>query len=68
MKRFIRERPMLKARLLPKRTPNLNPVERLVNKPKSAVCTNRPLLRYRRCDHGRAQIPHEIQTDFPNWT
>jgi hypothetical protein len=42
VKRFIREHPMLKVKLLPKRAPNLNPVERLVNKPlKSAVCTNR---------------------------
>jgi hypothetical protein len=42
VKRFIREHPVLKVKLLPKRAPNLNPVERLVNKPlKSAVCTNR---------------------------
>lgn len=42
VKRFIRKHPMLKVKLLPKRAPNLNPVERLVNKPlKSAVCTNR---------------------------
>lgn len=42
VKRFIRAHPMLKVKLLPKRAPNLNPVERLVNKPlKSAVCTNR---------------------------
>jgi hypothetical protein len=42
VKRFIREHPMLRVKLLPKRAPNLNPVERLVNKPlKSAVCTNR---------------------------
>ena len=42
VKRFIRQHPMLKVKLLPKRAPNLNPVERLVNKPlKSAVCTNR---------------------------
>jgi hypothetical protein len=39
---FIREHPTLKVKLLPKRAPNLNPVERLVNKPlKSVVCTNR---------------------------
>jgi hypothetical protein len=32
---------MLRVRRLPKRAPNLNPVERLVNKPlKSVVCTN----------------------------
>jgi len=42
VKRFIREHPMLKVKLLAKRAPNSNPVERLVNKPlKSAVCTNR---------------------------
>ena len=42
VKRFIRQHPVLKVKLLPKRAPNLNPVERLVNKPlKSAVCTNR---------------------------
>jgi len=42
VKKYIREHPMLKVKLLPKRAPNLNPVERLVNKPlKSAVCTNR---------------------------
>jgi len=42
VKKFIKEHPMLKVKLLPKRAPNLNPVERLVNKPlKSAVCTNR---------------------------
>lgn len=43
VRRFIREhRLILKVKFLPKRAPNLNPVERLVNKPlKSAVCTNR---------------------------
>lgn len=42
VKKFIRKHPVLKIRLLPKRAPNLNPVERLINKPlKSAVCTNR---------------------------
>jgi hypothetical protein len=42
VKRFVRQHPMLKVKLLAKRAPNSNPVERLVNKPlKSAVCTNR---------------------------
>lgn len=42
VKKFIREHPMLRVKLLAKRAPNSNPVERLVNKPlKSAVCTNR---------------------------
>lgn len=42
VKKFIRQHRILKVKLLPKRAPNLNPVERLVNKPlKSAVCTNR---------------------------
>jgi transposase len=42
VKRFIRQHQILKVKLLPKKAPNLNPVERLVNKPlKSAVCTNR---------------------------
>ncbi|MDG6924963.1 MAG: transposase [Nitrososphaerota archaeon] len=42
VKKFIREHPVLKVKMLPKRAPNLNPVERLVNKPlKSGVCTNR---------------------------
>jgi transposase len=42
VKRFVRRHPTLKVRMLPKRAPNLNPVERLVNKPlKSVVCTNR---------------------------
>jgi DDE superfamily endonuclease len=42
VKRFIRQHPMLRVKLLAKRAPNSNPVERLVNKPlKSAVCTNR---------------------------
>lgn len=42
VKKFIWEHPMLKVKMLPKRAPNLNPVERKVNKPlKSAVCTNR---------------------------
>ena len=42
VKRFIREHSVLKVKMLPKRAPNLNPVERKVNKPlKSAVCTNR---------------------------
>jgi len=41
VKRFIRAHPILRVKRLPKRAPNLNPVERLVNKPfKSAVCTN----------------------------
>jgi len=41
-RKFIRDHPMLRVRRLPKRAPNLNPVERLVNKPlKSVVCTNR---------------------------
>jgi hypothetical protein len=56
VKRFIRLHPMLKVRLLPKRAPNLNPVERLVNKPlKSAVCTNRS---YRVID----EVVAEVQT------
>lgn len=39
---FIRNHWTLKVKFLPKRAPNLNPVERKVNKPlKSAVCTNR---------------------------
>ena len=42
VKRFVRQHQMLRVKLLAKRAPNLNPVERLVNKPlKSAVCTNR---------------------------
>lgn len=42
VRKFIRDHPMLRVRRLPKRAPNLNPVERLVNKPlKSVVCTNR---------------------------
>ena len=42
VKKFIREHRMLKVKMLPKKAPNLNPVERKVNKPlKSAVCTNR---------------------------
>lgn len=42
VKKFIREHPILRVKLLAKRAPNSNPVERLVNKPlKSAVCTNR---------------------------
>ena len=42
VKRFIREHPILRVKILPKMAPNLNPVERLVNKPlKSVVCTNR---------------------------
>jgi hypothetical protein len=42
VERFIREHPILEVKMLPKRAPNLNPVERLVNKPlKSVVCTNR---------------------------
>lgn len=42
VKRFIRRHPTLRVKLLAKRAPNSNPVERSVNKPlKSAVCTNR---------------------------
>lgn len=42
VKRFMRKHPVLKTKRLPKRAPNLNPVERLINKPlKSSVCTNR---------------------------
>ena len=41
VERFIREHPVLRVKLLPKRAPNLNPVERLVNKPlKSVVCAD----------------------------
>ncbi len=42
VKKFIRKHSILKVKFLPKRAPNLNPVEKLVNAPiKSAVCTNR---------------------------
>ncbi len=42
VKRFIRAHPMLRTKLLPKRAPNLNPLEWKVNsRLKSAVCTNR---------------------------
>jgi len=42
VKRFIRNNLMLRLKFLPKRAPNLNPVEKLVNAPlKSAVCSNR---------------------------
>jgi len=46
VKRLIRKHPVLKTKRLPKRAPNLNPVERIINKPlKSAVCTNRSYYR-----------------------
>ena len=42
VKRFIREHPVLRMRLLPKRAPKLNPTEWIVNRPlKSVVCSNR---------------------------
>lgn len=42
VKRFVRQHPMLRVKLLAKRAPNSNPVERLLNKPlKSTVCTNK---------------------------
>ena len=42
VRKFIREHPILKTKLLPKRAPKPNPVERKVNRPlKAAVCTNR---------------------------
>ena len=42
VKRFIREHPVLRVRLLPKRAPKLNPTEWIVNRPlKSVVCSNR---------------------------
>ena len=42
VERFIREHPVLRVKLLPKRKRDINSVERLANKPaKSVVCTNR---------------------------
>lgn len=42
VKKYIKEHPILKVKFLPKRAPNLNPVEKLVNAPmKSVVCSNR---------------------------
>lgn len=42
VKKFIRQHKILKVKLLPKKAPHLNPVEKLVNAPmKSAVCSNR---------------------------
>jgi hypothetical protein len=42
VKKFIREHPILKLKLLPKRAPKLNPVEYMINRPlKKVVCVNR---------------------------
>jgi hypothetical protein len=42
VRRSVREHKALKTRLLPKRAPQLNPTEWIVNRPlKSVVCTNR---------------------------
>lgn len=42
VKKFIREHPILRVKFLPKRSPHLNPVEKMVNAPmKSVVCSNR---------------------------
>jgi hypothetical protein len=42
VKKFIREHPILKLKLLPKRAPKLNPVEHMINRPlKKVVCVNR---------------------------
>jgi len=42
VKMFVRGHPILVLKFLPKRAPNLNPVEKLVNAPlKSCVCSNR---------------------------
>ena len=61
VKRFIRAHRVLKVKLLPKRAPNLNPVERQVNKPlKSAVCTNRS---YNHIDDVDAEV-HRFLTKY----
>lgn len=42
VRRFIRNHKILKVKFLPKKAPELNPIERLINKPlKSAISTNR---------------------------
>lgn len=42
VKKFIREHPILKLKLLPRRAPKLNPVEHIINRPlKKVVCVNR---------------------------
>lgn len=67
VRRFIREHPELKRKLLPKRAPDLNPTKWIVNRPlKSVVCSNRA---YRRIDDVSAQTANFLSKHRTNlWT
>jgi transposase len=64
VRRFVREHEALKTRLLPKRTPQLNPMEWIVNRPlKSEVCSNRS---YRSMDEVDRNTTHFLRQHRTN--
>gem|GEM_PF-6036142 len=64
VRRFVREHKALKTRLLPKRAPQLNPTEWIVNRPlKSVVCSNRS---YRSMDEVDRNTTHFLRQHRTN--
>ena len=67
VRRFIREHPELKKKLLPKRAPHLNPTEWIVNRPlKSVVCSNRSYKHINDVDRQTANFLRKHKTNL--WT
>jgi hypothetical protein len=64
VRRFIRDHPILRVRMLPKRAPKLNPTEWIVNRPlKSVVCSNRS---YKSMDEVDRQTTHFLRQHRTN--
>jgi hypothetical protein len=64
VRRFVREHKALKTRLLPKRAPQLNPTECIVNRPlKSVICSNRS---YRSMDEVDRNTTHFLRQHRTN--
>jgi len=65
VKRFIREHPVLRVRLLPKRAPKLNPTEWIVNRPlKSVVCSNRSYTSIDEVDTNTIRLLRQHRTNL----
>jgi deoxycytidylate deaminase len=65
VRKFIRDHEILTTRLLPKRAPQLNPTEWIVNRPlKSVVCSNRSYKSLDEVDENTTNFLRQHRTDL----
>ena len=65
VRKFIREHKILTTRLLPKRAPQLNPTEWIVNRPlKSVVCSSRSYKSIDEVDENTTNFLRQHRTDL----